>query len=55
MQQRKIDIWVGLFVLFGVAAVIALTLSVGAAIEKSHLHRNRQFRGHRHVKIGCAC
>ena len=30
MQQRKIDIWVGLFVLFGVAAVIALTLSVGA-------------------------
>lgn len=30
MQQRKIDIWVGLFVLIGVAAVIALTLSVGA-------------------------
>lgn len=30
MQQRKIDIWVGLFVAIGVAALIALTLSVGA-------------------------
>ena len=30
MQQRKIDIWVGLFVVIGVAAVIALTLTVGA-------------------------
>lgn len=31
MQQRnKIDIWVGFFVLIGVAALIALTLTVGA-------------------------
>jgi phospholipid/cholesterol/gamma-HCH transport system substrate-binding protein len=30
MQQRKIDIWVGLFVAIGVTALIALTLSVGA-------------------------
>ncbi len=30
MQQRKIDIWVGFFVLVGVAALVALTLSVGA-------------------------
>ncbi|MBS1174013.1 MAG: mlaD [Burkholderiaceae bacterium] len=30
MQQRKIDIWVGLFVFIGVVALIALTLTVGA-------------------------
>ena len=30
MQQRKIDIWVGVFVLIGVVALIALTLAVGA-------------------------
>ena len=30
MQQRKIDIWVGLFVVIGIVAMIVLTLTVGA-------------------------
>ena len=29
IQQKKMDVWVGLFVLLGVAAVLALTLYVG--------------------------
>lgn len=29
MQQKKIDVWVGLFVILGVAAVLALTFFVG--------------------------
>lgn len=30
MQQRKTDFWVGMFVLLGVFALVALTLTVGA-------------------------
>lgn len=29
MQQKKIDVWVGLFVLLGVAAIVGLVLKVG--------------------------
>jgi phospholipid/cholesterol/gamma-HCH transport system substrate-binding protein len=29
MQQKKVDVWVGLFVLLGVAALVALVLRVG--------------------------